>query len=101
MAIEKMTRKRSRHWLRWMLIISVITLVAFLGRPTFHLLRTAWQDADKREPLPQGFIDDASRMSATQVAEVWPVPSDPDAAENRTLTSVSHSQRGSSMTRAA
>ena len=83
MTIEKTTRKRSRHWLRWMLIISVIALVAFLGRPAFHLLRTAWQDADTRQPLPQGFIDDASRMNATQVAEVWAVPSDPHAAEQQ------------------
>jgi len=66
-----------------MLIISVITLVAFLGRLAFHLLRTAWRDADNRQPLPQGFIDDASRMNATQVAEVWTVPAGRDAAERQ------------------
>ena len=83
MATEKLSQKRSRHWLRWALLISLIALVAILGRPTFHLLRTAWNDADNRQPLPQGFIDDASRMNATQMAEVWAVPSDRDAAESQ------------------
>ena len=66
-----------------MLILSAIALVALLGRPTFHLLWTAWQDSDESQPLPQGFIDDASRMNATQVAQVWPVPSNPAVAEEQ------------------
>lgn len=52
-------------------------------RPTVHLLRTAWQDSDDRQPLPRGFIDDASRMNATAIAEVWPIPADPSQAESK------------------
>ena len=66
-----------------MLVISVITLVAFLGRLTYHLLPTVWQATDKREPLPPKFLDDTSHMNATQVAEVSAVPSGLDETEKQ------------------
>ena len=83
MTIEKTTQKRSRRWLRRTLALSVILVVAFLGRPTIHLLWTAWQDVDAGQPLPPGFVEDASRMNATQVAEVWAVPTDRALAETQ------------------
>jgi FAD/FMN-containing dehydrogenase len=38
---------------------------------------------DERQPPPVGSIDDASRLNATPVLEVWPIPSDPAAAEEQ------------------
>ncbi|MDZ4780245.1 MAG: FAD-binding oxidoreductase [Planctomycetia bacterium] len=48
-----------------------------------HLVRTAWQDVDAREPLSSGQADDASRLNRTRVAEVWRIPADRDDAERQ------------------
>jgi FAD/FMN-containing dehydrogenase len=61
--------------------VIALSLVAFCGRPLTHLATVVWRDIDDREPLPAGCIDDASRMNATAVAEFWPIPEDPAAAE--------------------
>ena len=53
----------------------------FVGRPLLHLVGFAWRDVEEREPLPEGFVDDASRMNLTEVIEVWPVPVDTTQAE--------------------
>ncbi|MBO0783984.1 MAG: FAD-binding protein, partial [Ktedonobacteraceae bacterium] len=36
----------------------------------FHLLRARFSDWDERKPLPAGFIDDASRLNQTRIAEI-------------------------------
>jgi hypothetical protein len=35
-----------------------------------HLLRTALNDRDELEGMPNGFVDDASRLNRTRVSEV-------------------------------
>jgi FAD/FMN-containing dehydrogenase len=72
------TRKR-----RVLIIVAFVLLVlaGVLARPVIHLVRTASGDIDGLEDLPAGYVDDASRLNRTPVAEVWPVPSDPAEAE--------------------
>lgn len=77
------TSKPKRRWIRWLLVAAAFGLLLLVGRPAVHLLQTAWQDVDRREELPAGFVDDASRMNATQVAEIRPVPKDPAEAERQ------------------
>lgn len=76
------SRQRRR---RILLVAGVCLLVAALvvGRPVKHVVRTWWADADEIEVLPAGIIDDASRLNATRIAEVWDVPREPDAAERQ------------------
>lgn len=71
---------------RRMLIIAVLGLVAMSGvvaRPLIHLLRTAIHDENELEPLPPGYVDDASRLNQTKVAAVWMIPVDSDDPERQ------------------
>ncbi len=52
----------------------VSTLVVWIGR--VRLL-----DHPVAETIPAGMADDASRRNSSSVAEVWPIPRDPKAAE--------------------
>ena len=52
----------------------VVVAAALLGRPAIHLLVAAWRDVDELRPSPAGYVDDASRMNATHVTEVWTAP---------------------------
>jgi FAD/FMN-containing dehydrogenase len=75
----------NRHRRRF-IIVSVcllMLLTTVIARPLLHLASTAWHDVDGRELLPDGFVDDASRLNRTRVAEVWAVPEDRDAAERQ------------------
>lgn len=74
---------RIPRWLKWALVLSCLALALLLGRPALHLLRSSWTDVDRRPPLPAGHRDDASRLNATPVREVWPVPADMGAAEEQ------------------
>lgn len=51
------------------------------ARPLIHLITTVSQDVNQLEPLPPGYVDDASRLNETQVSDVWDVPIDHDNPE--------------------
>lgn len=72
-------RPRRRAWLLSFLVLAVPLALSIW--PTIHLLRTSLRDRNAVEPLAPGFIDDASRMNRTKVAELWPIPSDHERAE--------------------
>jgi len=78
--VKPATSKRKR-WRRWVALAVLVVLAIVFGRPVWHLITTVKQDVDAVETLPPGYVDDASRLNATKVAEVWPIPSDPDQAE--------------------
>jgi FAD/FMN-containing dehydrogenase len=61
--------------------VVIIALLATFGRSAAHLLVSALRDRDARRPTPPGFVDDASRMNETHVAEVVAVASDSTVAE--------------------
>ncbi len=61
------------------LLIAVIAI----GRPAAHLARWWWTDPNELGELPAGMVDDASRMNATRVAEIWDIPSETQAAERQ------------------
>ena len=69
-------KPRSRWWRNLLVATTLLGLVACIlyGRSAFHVLTTSWNDADTRIPLPQGQVDDASRLEATDVAQVWRMP---------------------------
>jgi FAD/FMN-containing dehydrogenase len=75
--------ERRRRVLKIGLFCLAALVVAFLGRPVWHVLSTAWRDVDEVEKIPPGFTDDASRLNLTRVAEVIPVETDPVAAERQ------------------
>jgi FAD/FMN-containing dehydrogenase len=76
-----MTRSPRRRVLRWSLVLAAVGLIGCCGRPA-ALWVGAWvHDRPAVDPAPPGYADDASRLSRTRVAEVWPVPADPARAE--------------------
>lgn len=77
--------KRRRRGIGVGLAVVGLALLASVARPVFHLTRTWWRDdpPGQFEPPPAGHADDVSRLNLTRVAEVWPVPSDPDTARQQ------------------
>ena len=60
-----------------LLAIAVLLLVAaFLAKPALHLVRTASRDLDETKGPAPGYVDDASRLNQSRVAEVWEIPVD-------------------------
>jgi FAD/FMN-containing dehydrogenase len=55
-------------------LAGLVALVAALVRPTWHFSRTLLYDDNELAPLPSGYVDDASRLNPTKVAEVWDIP---------------------------
>lgn len=77
---------KCNRWKRRSIIAVVGLLLAttvVMGRPLLHLAKTAWHDTEAREPSPEGFVDDASRMNLTAVQKVWPVPNNASEAETQ------------------
>ncbi|MEX2120101.1 MAG: FAD-binding oxidoreductase [Pirellulales bacterium] len=60
-----------------------LALAVVLSRPVVHLIYSALDDASELTDLSPGYVDDASRLNATQVAEVWQVPVDADDPEGQ------------------
>tara|TARA_R110002095_G_scaffold138534_2_gene120395 strand:+ start:55908 stop:57377 length:1470 start_codon:yes stop_codon:yes gene_type:complete len=71
------------------MVIFLLT-AAFTGRPLLHLAQTAWLDSEAREPPPEGFVDDASRMNLTEIHKIWTVPLDTQEAETQLAQLFSH-----------
>jgi FAD/FMN-containing dehydrogenase len=84
---------RTRRWILITLAITTTIVVAVLARPAFHLARALWNDSDRLEPLPPGYVDDASRLNATKVEEVWSIPADPAAAERQLAELLARAKR--------
>ncbi len=72
---------RRRGCLVFVALAAVIGLL--FGHAAFHLIGVAWRDSGKLQPAPVGFVDDASRMNMTAVAEAVEVSADPVEAEQQ------------------
>ena len=76
------SRKNRRRILRMAAgLLGILAL--FAVRPVWHVIATATKDVNELEPLPAGFVDDASRMNRTEVKEVWKIPENQTAAESQ------------------
>jgi FAD/FMN-containing dehydrogenase len=75
-------KKKTKRWLVGTALAALV-VAALLARPVFHLARTWWRDRPEVVILPEGVVDDASRMNRTGVAEVWDIPADPATAEKQ------------------
>lgn len=75
------------RWLRWSLFLAVGLVVAWVGRPVWHLayvvVRERWQDEYDSSQLPSDAVDDASRSNRTSVKRVWHAPADRHEAERQ------------------
>jgi FAD/FMN-containing dehydrogenase len=76
---------KTRRWRWWLpgLFLLLVGVGCFVIQPALHLATTWWNDRDEVTPAPPGYVDDASRLNQTRVAEVWRVPAEPAAAEQQ------------------
>jgi FAD/FMN-containing dehydrogenase len=72
----RFSERRGRH-LAAALTVSLVLVLAALARPAVHLAQVAMLDVAAVEPTPAGFVDDASRLNRTAVAEVDSFAGDP------------------------
>lgn len=76
----------AKEYLRRLFVVVVaglVLLAAVLAKPAYHLLSTALRDVSELEEWSVGYVDDASRLNLTEVAEVWQVPVDDDDPEGQ------------------
>jgi FAD/FMN-containing dehydrogenase len=61
---------RRRRLIAWCVVLACIVLALWVvGRPATHLVRTALRDVRVFPLLPEGVVDDASRLNRTAIAE--------------------------------
>lgn len=68
---------------RWLLLVLALVAAVAVAVPVVYVLSSAARDVDEREELPPGWVDDASRLNRTEVAEVWRVPVDAENPEEQ------------------
>lgn len=78
-----MTNKKRKITFTGVLAAGFFIVIVLLARPVFHLVRTMARDSATIATTPKGFVDDASRLNQTKVAEVWRVPVDADNPEGQ------------------
>jgi FAD/FMN-containing dehydrogenase len=55
-------------------IIGLLTLIIFMSIPTFHILKTKWDEKNVSNEIPKGFTNDASQLNLTKVDTIIQVP---------------------------
>ncbi|HVV00558.1 MAG TPA: FAD-dependent oxidoreductase, partial [Verrucomicrobiae bacterium] len=75
-------QRRLKRGTALVLGIGVLALGLFLGRPVFHLAKTALFDRRADVTVPSGKANDASRLDETPIREAWTVPADRAKAES-------------------
>jgi FAD/FMN-containing dehydrogenase len=78
-AAPKRTRRRFRLAAAGLVLVSA----AVVGFPSYYWSRAWFRDRPVTEVLPAGYVDDASRLNRTHVAETWSIPSDRESAERQ------------------
>ena len=74
-------RKKILRWSVRILLGLFGLFLIFFGRATLHIVVTILRDKTDRPDVPTGFVDDASHLDQTRVAEVWDIPANTEAAE--------------------
>ena len=74
--------KRRRRW-RFAAVAMLLMAGAVAGCPSYFVSRAWLRDQPVTDVLPAGYVDDASRLNRTHVAETWSIPTEPDAAEGQ------------------
>jgi FAD/FMN-containing dehydrogenase len=73
--------------------LASVALGALVARPVIHLWRVSKADTDERIALRSGYVDDASRLNETKVAEVWHVPVDGNDPEGQLVALLARAKK--------
>ena len=61
---------------KYLWLIGLLAVIIFLSIPTFHILKTKWNENDKALKIPNGYTNDASQLNLTKVDTIIQVPND-------------------------
>ena len=64
-----------------LLVIGISTSLIFLSIPTFHILKTKWNEKETEIKTPKGFANDASQLNLTKVDTIIQVPNNKSEIE--------------------
>lgn len=70
-------------WKFWVILGAVALLATFLMRPVYHVARSAMVHRARGAVTPAGYLDDASRLNRTPVAEIVQALADSGSAESQ------------------
>lgn len=62
-------------------IIGFLAIIIFLLIPTFHILKTKWNEKDVSIEIPKGFTNDASQLNLTKIDTIIQVPNNKNEIE--------------------
>ena len=66
---------------KYLWIIGFLTIIIFLSIPTFHILKTKWNERDISIEIPKGFTNDASQLNLTKIDTIIQVPNNKNEIE--------------------
>ena len=72
-----------RRWFFNMSLFAPIAITGCIGRPSMQRWQTNSTEVNRRQQSSEAFLDDASKLNQTQVAEVWSVPETVGDAEKQ------------------
>jgi FAD/FMN-containing dehydrogenase len=61
--------------------IGILTVIIFLSIPTFHILKTKWNEKELNINNPNGFTNDVSQLNLTQIDTIIQVPNNKNDIE--------------------
>lgn len=70
--------KKKYFWL-----LGICSILIFISVPTFHILKTKWNETDQIKSIPKGFTDDASQLNLTKVDTIIKVANGKIEIENQ------------------
>ncbi len=61
---------------KYLWLTGILILLVFLAIPTFHILKTKWNEDKNEIVIPKGYTNDASGLNLTKVDTIIKVPND-------------------------
>lgn len=70
--------KKKHFWL-----IGLLAAIVFLSVPTFHILKTKFNETDKAQAIPNGYTNDASQLNLTKIDTIIQVSNNKTEIESQ------------------
>lgn len=82
-----------RKLLKWGALGATTVFAYVTGRAVFHLSEVGKTDTTSLTPLPEGFVDDASRLNKTKVKSILSLSGDSQDVEKQIAQTISEANR--------
>ena len=68
---------------RYLMIVTMATLLIFLAIPVVHLVKTKLNETSQKRTIPRGFTDDESHLNLTKIDTLLKVPANTEEMINQ------------------